>query len=157
MRQFIIAVLDTTLTLSSASTHALSYGWRRTELLGGLFNGLFLLSMALYVALQSVPEFIHPKRMLESQNTKILVSLITTTADATEGGAFFISIASVGIAVNFVGMLLFMRVGGGHGHRSVIRVTWTDRFTSRSHGAKPDEADAEEEDYGHSHSKVRPL
>ncbi len=52
--------------LSSFSAWSLTYGWKRTELLGGLFNGLFLLSMGLFVALQSVPDFIHAHRTAPS-------------------------------------------------------------------------------------------
>ena len=50
----------------STSQHALTYGWRRTELLGGLFNGMFLLSMSLFVALQAIPDFIQHDRLLQS-------------------------------------------------------------------------------------------
>ena len=38
----------------------MTYGWRRTETLGGLYNGLFLLAMSVFVVLQSIPDFIHP-------------------------------------------------------------------------------------------------
>lgn len=38
----------------------MSYGWRRTELLGGLSNGLFLLSMSTFIFLQAIPSFISP-------------------------------------------------------------------------------------------------
>jgi zinc transporter 1 len=40
----------------------MSYGWARTEILGGLTNGCFLLSLCLYVALECIPKFIDPKR-----------------------------------------------------------------------------------------------
>ena len=36
----------------SQGSEALTYGWRRAEVLGGLFNGMFLLSSAVFIALQ---------------------------------------------------------------------------------------------------------
>jgi cation diffusion facilitator family transporter len=38
----------------------MSYGWARTEILGGLSNGCFLLSLCLYVALEAIPKLIRP-------------------------------------------------------------------------------------------------
>lgn len=46
----------------------MSYGWVRTEILGGLINACFLLSLCLYVTLESVPKFIQPER----KNKKLL-------------------------------------------------------------------------------------
>lgn len=40
----------------------MSYGWARTEILGGLTNGCFLLSLCLYVILEAIPKFIEPER-----------------------------------------------------------------------------------------------
>ncbi len=42
------------------------YGWRRTELLGGLCNGMFLLSMGVFVVLQAIPEIISPTGLFGS-------------------------------------------------------------------------------------------
>ena len=39
---------------------SMTYGWKRTELLGGLFNGLFLLSMSVFIFLQAIPSFVSP-------------------------------------------------------------------------------------------------
>jgi Co/Zn/Cd efflux system component len=44
------------------SSNEMSYGWARTEILGGLTNGCFLLSLCLYVVLESIPKFIRPER-----------------------------------------------------------------------------------------------
>lgn len=41
----------------------MSYGWVRSEILGGLTNGCFLLSLCLYVALEAIPKFIQPERI----------------------------------------------------------------------------------------------
>lgn len=78
---------------------ALTYGWRRTELLGGLFNGLFLVSMAVFVLLQSIPDLIRP-RVIE--NT---------------GSLEFIVVSGVGMFFNVVGTFMF----SGHGY--VLRVS----------------------------------
>jgi cation diffusion facilitator family transporter len=40
-----------------AKTIEYSYGYARTELLGALVNGCFLLSLALYVFLEAIPRF----------------------------------------------------------------------------------------------------
>jgi Co/Zn/Cd efflux system component len=65
----------------------MSYGWARSETLGGLTNGCFLLSLCLYVALQSIPKFIKPERI--------------------ESGWPFIIVAGVGLFLNTVGTIVF--------------------------------------------------
>lgn len=79
-------------------TGSLTYGWRRTEILGGLFNGLFLLSMGIFVFLQAIPLFINP------------------SDSGTDSSISFAYIAGAGIALNLTGTLAFMTYGGGHGH-----------------------------------------
>eukprot|EP00053_Salpingoeca_punica_P018251 m.178412 g.178412 ORF g.178412 m.178412 type:complete len:442 (+) comp17393_c0_seq4:96-1421(+) len=83
-----------------AGSSSLTYGWRRTEVLGGLFNGLFLVSMSIFVLLQAVPLFITPDD------------------SAGKGSWVFIYIAAAGIGMNLLGTLAFMAGGGGghHGH-----------------------------------------
>ena len=51
----------------------LTYGWRRTELLGGLFNGLFLVSMAIFVVLQAIPKFISPETPPANSDIPIMI------------------------------------------------------------------------------------
>jgi len=77
-------------------THDMSYGWVRTEILGGLTNGCFLLSLCLYVVLESIPKFIHPVQI--------------------EGGLLFMITAGVGLAVNTIGTIVFSITGQAHGH-----------------------------------------
>ncbi|EDQ85693.1 uncharacterized protein MONBRDRAFT_34104 [Monosiga brevicollis MX1] len=38
----------------------MTFGWRRTELLGGISNGIFLIVIAIMITLQTVPLFIEP-------------------------------------------------------------------------------------------------
>jgi len=65
----------------------MSYGWVRSELLGGLTNGCFLLAICLYVVLESIPKFIEPRPI--------------------EAGFVFIIVAAVGLAVNTIGTFIF--------------------------------------------------
>ena len=41
----------------------MSYGWARTEILGALINGTFLISLCLYVTLEAIPEYIQPSEV----------------------------------------------------------------------------------------------
>jgi len=83
------------------SDDSMSYGWARSEILGGLTNGCFLISLCLYVGLEAIPRFINPPPI--------------------EAGMIFIIIAACGLGVNTFGTLLFAGVGlehshGGHSH-----------------------------------------
>jgi len=73
-----------------------TYGFRRVEVLGGLANGWSLMALCLYVVLESIPRFYHHIEI--------------------QGGATFITIAALGLAVNTVGTILFARHGMHHGH-----------------------------------------
>ena len=75
-----------------------SYGFARTELLGALVNGCFLLSLALYVMLEAVPKFIRP--------------------ELPEDGIsfYFIIGAGVGLGLNVTGAIVFFITGRGHSH-----------------------------------------
>jgi len=74
----------------------MSYGWVRSEILGGLTNGCFLLAICLYVVLESIPKFIEPQ--------------------AIEAGFVFIIVAAVGLGVNTIGTIIFCLTGQGHSH-----------------------------------------
>ncbi|GAM22483.1 hypothetical protein SAMD00019534_056580 [Acytostelium subglobosum LB1] len=78
------------------SDDQMSYGWARAEVLGGLTNGCFLISMGIYVALEAIPRFIHPQPM--------------------EQGIVFISIAASGLAINTLGTIVFACTGQAHAH-----------------------------------------
>lgn len=54
------------------SSDQMSYGWVRSEILGGLTNGCFLLSLCLYVALESIPRFIEPPGILASSRGSLV-------------------------------------------------------------------------------------
>ncbi len=36
----------------------MTFGWARTEIIGGLVNGCFLLSLSLYIVLEAIPRLI---------------------------------------------------------------------------------------------------
>jgi len=80
----------------------MSYGWVRTEILGGLVNGCSLVSLCFYIVLESIPKFIHPE------------------AIANNGGFIIILIAAAGLFVNLVGTVILGLMGlhshAGHSH-----------------------------------------
>jgi len=78
------------------TSHDMSYGWVRTEILGGLTNGCFLLSLCFYVVLEAIPKFIKPHPI--------------------ESGFMFMITAGVGLAVNIIGTVVFCITGQAHGH-----------------------------------------
>ncbi len=91
-------------------SQGLTYGWRRTELLGGLFNGLFLVSMSIFVFLESIPKFIQPEGSTAQGKAFPNVSDVNTDGDLQ-----FMIVSSVGIVLNVIGTILFSIHGGGHG------------------------------------------
>ncbi|KAL6076617.1 Zinc transporter 1 [Balamuthia mandrillaris] len=78
------------------SSDAMSYGWVRSEILGGLTNGCFLLSLCLYIVLEAIPRFVWPPEI--------------------EAGYPFIGIAAAGLVVNTIGTAVFAVSGLSHGH-----------------------------------------
>merc|ERR1712137_399719 len=102
----------------------MSYGWGRTEILGALTNGVFLLSLVLYTALEAIPELIEPEE--------------------EPSGWYFIGVAAAGLAVNTIGTIVFAITGQAHGH--------SHGGHGHSHGGHShDSDDEEEENHGHSH------
>eukprot|EP01111_Echinosteliopsis_oligospora_P006122 TRINITY_DN20154_c0_g1_i1.p1 TRINITY_DN20154_c0_g1~~TRINITY_DN20154_c0_g1_i1.p1 ORF type:complete len:458 (+),score=98.46 TRINITY_DN20154_c0_g1_i1:134-1507(+) len=77
-------------------TDIMTYGWARSEVLGGLTNGCFLLSLCLYIILEAIPKVIRPEE--------------------PEGGVIFILVAAIGLVLNTVGTIVFAKVGLAHGH-----------------------------------------
>ncbi|KYR02107.1 putative zinc transporter [Tieghemostelium lacteum] len=106
------------------SDNNMSYGWARTEILGGLTNGCFLLSMSLYVALEAIPKMIHPVPM--------------------EGGIIFMSVAGAGLVINITGTLVFAFSGMAHAHSH-------GGGGGHSHGGSSEKKEKKEK-HGHGHS-----
>jgi len=78
------------------SNEAYTYGYQRAEILGGLTNGCFLISLCMYVILASIPKFIIP--------------------DPIEEGLLFIIVAAAGLGVNTIGTIVFAISGNAHAH-----------------------------------------
>lgn len=72
----------------------MTFGWRRTELLGGISNGIFLIVIAIMITLQTVPLFIEPDDVDRDDSLS------------------FIIVAGVGMLFNIIGVVAL----GGHGH-----------------------------------------
>ncbi|KAN0029074.1 hypothetical protein ACTFIV_010944 [Dictyostelium citrinum] len=136
------------------SDNFMSYGWARAEILGGLTNGCFLLSMSLYVALEAIPRFIRPEPM--------------------ESGLIFMIVAGSGLAINILGTIVFACTGmshahshggggghshgggGGHSHGSEKKKekhghSHGSEKKKEKHGHSHDGAEKKKEKHGHSH------
>lgn len=83
----------------------MSYGWKRAEIVGALVNGMFLLSLCLYVLLEAIPRFITPP-------------------DLNDHSLYFLIVAGTGIGVNLLGAVILGCLGieahqhapGDHSH-----------------------------------------
>ncbi|KAM9980297.1 hypothetical protein ACTFIZ_006556 [Dictyostelium cf. discoideum] len=131
------------------SDNFMSYGWARAEILGGLTNGCFLLSMSLYVALEAIPRFIRPEPM--------------------ESGLIFMIVAGSGLAINILGTIVFACTGmshahshggggghshgggGGHSHGGAEKEKKKEKH-GHSHDGAEKEKKKEKHGHGHSHS-----
>jgi len=119
----------------------MSYGWARSETLGALTNGIFLLSLCLYVMLQTIPRFISP--------------------EPVEGSLSFIIVAAAGLAINTLGTIIFALTGqghshshgggGGHGHDHGHSHSSAKEDHSHSHSEKKEKKEKKEK-HGHEHS-----
>jgi zinc transporter 1 len=117
-----------------SSRTVMSYGWSRAELVGALLNGSALLSLCVYVALELIPRVLRPPPI-----------------DVARYGLQFVLVASVGLAVNLLGTVIFFCTGTksfhahshahGHGHA---------HHAAAAHGS--DEHLSLSECAGHSHA-----
>lgn len=78
----------------SESTPRYSYGFERAELIGALANGVFLLGLCFTIAVDAIGRTFRPE-VIEQPKLVLIVGL-------------------VGLAINFIGLLLF--AGAGHVH-----------------------------------------
>lgn len=101
----------------------MSYGWARTEILGALTNGVFLLSLCLYTTLEAIPQLFEPQQ--------------------EPAGYYFVAVAAVGLVINTLGTVVFAITGQAHGHSHA-----GGGGHGHSHGGH---GHAHDEDHGHSH------
>ena len=113
----------------------MSYGWARTELLGGLTNGVFLVSLSLYIVLEAIPEFIEPPAITE------------------QDGLWYIGIAAGGLLVNTIGTVVFAITGQSHGHSHAHGHSHGEDSHGHSHGGEAHDDHDEEHGHGHGHGE----
>ncbi|KAF9363576.1 hypothetical protein BGX34_003783 [Mortierella sp. NVP85] len=95
----IIALYAIRLAAKTKWKPSLSYGWQRAELLGALYNGVFLLALCFTIVLDALERFFEPEDIKEPK----LVLIV--------GG--------IGLVCNLLGLVLFhdhSGIGHGHGH-----------------------------------------
>lgn len=74
-----------------------TFGYPRMEIIGGLMNGCFLMAISITIALESLQKLI-----MRPDDTEL-----------KDNATILLIVASVGLAVNFLGLCIF---GFGHGH-----------------------------------------
>jgi len=83
----------------------MSYGYRRAEVLGGLMNGCFLLSVTVFIVLEAIQRYINPPST--SRCGFLLSDTRSHSAAAITNPLLIIIVAGVGLAFNIVGMFMF--------------------------------------------------
>jgi zinc transporter 1 len=102
---------------ASGASDTMSFGWKRTEIVGALINACSLLSLCLYILLEAVPRFVHPEEILVNK--------------------YFLGIASAGIAVNLFGTIVFYFTGThahAHAHDEAEEIVVEEEGESHLHG-----------------------
>ncbi|KAG0047693.1 hypothetical protein BGZ83_007301 [Gryganskiella cystojenkinii] len=93
----IIALYAIRLAAKTEWQPTLSYGWQRAELLGALYNGVFLLALCFSILLDAIERFFSPQ---DIENPKLVLIV---------GG--------IGLGCNLLGLALFHdHAGHGHSH-----------------------------------------
>lgn len=83
---------------TKSSNENMTYGWKRTEILGAMMNAVFLVALCLYILLESIPRLIYPPEEPDNESF------------------YFIIIASIGLLINLIGTIVFALTGHGHSH-----------------------------------------
>jgi zinc transporter 1 len=81
---------------------SMTYGWKRTEVIGGLINGTFLLALALYIIMDAIPRFIEPIKL--------------------PSGYLFMIVAGAGLVINLIGTIVF-----AGNTQKIVRKIYTNR------------------------------
>ncbi|WFD30353.1 hypothetical protein MSPP1_001371 [Malassezia sp. CBS 17886] len=92
----IVALYAVRLANKQDKHHQLSYGWQRAEILGALFNGVFLLALCFSIFMEALERIVNTP---EVSNPRLIVV-----------------VGSLGLASNIAGLFLFNGHAHVHGH-----------------------------------------
>eukprot|EP00698_Gefionella_okellyi_P009545 TRINITY_DN2437_c0_g1_i2.p1 TRINITY_DN2437_c0_g1~~TRINITY_DN2437_c0_g1_i2.p1 ORF type:complete len:431 (-),score=73.00 TRINITY_DN2437_c0_g1_i2:1028-2197(-) len=123
----LIVAFAARLAMRKASTDRMSYGWRRAEILGGFANGVFLLSVCLFIFMEAITRFANPENITDP--IRILI------------------VAGAGLLFNIVGMFLF----GGHAGHSHDHGGHSHDHGEHDHGDKKGKKKKHEHKHGEKH------
>ncbi|KAF9930186.1 hypothetical protein FBU30_000786 [Linnemannia zychae] len=113
----IIALYAIRLAAKTKWEPTLSYGWQRAELLGALYNGVFLLALCFTILLDAIQRFF---KVEEIEDPKLVLIV---------GG--------IGLACNLLGLVLFHdHAGHGHGHGHSHGHSHSHTHDKKSHSEK---------------------
>ncbi|KAF8932608.1 hypothetical protein BGZ47_011275 [Haplosporangium gracile] len=115
----IIALYAIRLAAKTKWQSTLSYGWQRAELLGALYNGVFLLALCLTILLDAIQRFFK--------------------AEVIENPKLVLIVGGIGLLCNLLGLVLFHdHAGHGHSHgHSHSHTTNHSHSHEKSHSEKP--------------------
>ena len=123
-------------------TVSMTYGWRRAEVIGGIVNGVFLMSATLFIVLEAIERFMEVEEITEP------IAMIV--------------VGVAGLLVNLIGMAMFHGHAGhmhahghGHGHETTAAAT----VAAEAEGADSDSSSDSEHDHkdhkDHDHDKKK--
>eukprot|EP01126_Amoeba_proteus_P014587 TRINITY_DN1644_c0_g1_i2.p1 TRINITY_DN1644_c0_g1~~TRINITY_DN1644_c0_g1_i2.p1 ORF type:complete len:437 (+),score=92.58 TRINITY_DN1644_c0_g1_i2:149-1459(+) len=129
---------------NAAKNHKMTYGWKRAEILGAVMNGCFLVALALYIVLESIPKFISP----DFENTR---------------DWWFVIVAGTGLGVNLLGTVVFAatgthghsHAGGGGGHSHGEGHSHDHKKDKEKHGHGHGDKKEKKEKHGHGHGETK--
>ena len=100
-------------------TNRYSYGWIRAEPIGGLVNGVFLISMSFYILIEAVQRFVTPpgNSIAHLESLKISIILIFFDYPEIPQTNFFckeiedpkliLIVGAGGLLINLIGLVIF--------------------------------------------------
>jgi len=112
-----------------------TYGWKRAEVIGSLINGVFLVSVVLFIILEAIPRFISPPII--------------------DKPIYIIVVGACGLVVNVIGMIMFSSNATlrgshshshGHGHGAEPGDNTDVEVGDLEHERRDEEADADDKD-----------
>jgi zinc transporter 1 len=106
-----------------------SYGWGRSEIIGGLINGIFLISTCLYITIEAIQRFIE----------------ITVVEDPL----LVVWVGLAGLGVNLIGLFMFIGDSGMHHHHG--------HSHGHSHGHEHGHKHKHEHEHEHKHKSEDPV